>query len=35
MGGRQATITNTRDEAGIGEQSSSVEGSKRADAKET
>jgi len=35
MGGRQATITNTRHEAGIGEQGSSVEGSTRADAEET
>ena len=35
MGGRQATITNTRHEAGIADQSSSVEVSKHADAEET
>jgi hypothetical protein len=35
MGGRQATITNTRHKAGIADQSSSVEVSKHADAEET
>ena len=35
MGGWQATITNTRHEAGIADQSSSVEDSKHANAEET
>jgi hypothetical protein len=35
MGGRQATIKNTRHEAGIADQSSSVEDRKHANAEET